>query len=352
MAEKMNSSIPGHINDEFYQISSEILGSFPKYRPPVDLFRFREDIMVLAPYCRKESRLTNEQVMEVARICEEGNLFVSRTDHHIYSRHIIRQLDLVLQDQNLKEAEIADICIRALGMRYADFCGQPVKAVFDPLYRDILVTTEYIFADRHRINAFVRRLFRKHDQARHAVNCMSLGLWLWLQSVAEYRRKDMDRMAVALLMHDIGMCKVPAFLVNKQSPLKSEEREKVILHPVIGVKLMQKIELSFEELLRACYEHHERMDGSGYPQKIRSTQISRTGRITAAVDSFSAMISERPYAGGKDMLEAARELAADTRRYDQELTKMLFSALAAGDFGQFTDMDASLDAPAPAPCNL
>ncbi|MDR1659115.1 MAG: HD domain-containing protein [Desulfovibrio sp.] len=346
MAEKTKSFIPGHINDEFYQISSEILNSFPKYRPPVDLFCLREDIAVLAPYCRKESRLTNEQVEEVARICEKGNLFVSRMDHRIYSRHIIRQLDLVLQDQNLKEGEIADICIRALNMRYTEFCEQPVKAVFDPLYRDILVTTEYIFTDRHRVNAFVRRLFRKHDQARHAVNCMSLGLWLWLQNVAEYRRKDMDRMAVAFLMHDIGMCKVPAFLVNRRGSLKSEEREKVVLHPVVGVKLMQKIEISFEELLRACYEHHERMDGSGYPQKIRNTQISRTGRMTAAVDSFSAMISERPYARGKDMLEAARDLAADTRRYDSEVTKLLFSALAAGDFGQFADMDASLDAPA------
>jgi HD-GYP domain-containing protein (c-di-GMP phosphodiesterase class II) len=86
------------------------------------------------------------------------------------------------------------------------------------------------------------------------------------------------------------------------------------------------------------------MDGSGYPQKIRGMQISRTGRITAAVDSFSAMISERLYAGGKDMLEAAGELAADTRRYDPEVTKVLFSALAAGDFGQFADMDANLDA--------
>ncbi|MDR2573709.1 MAG: HD domain-containing protein [Desulfovibrio sp.] len=345
MVKTTDSAKPGHINDEFYQISSEILGSFPKYRPPVDLFYFREDIMVLAPYCKKESRLSNEQVEEVARICEEGNLFVSRTDHHIYSRHIVRQLDLVLQDQNLKEAEIADICIRALLMRCSEFHEQPVKAVFDPLYRDVLVTTEYISTDKHRINAFMRRLFRKHDQARHAVNSMSVGLWLWLQGVAEYRRKDMDRMAVAFLMHDVGMCKVPAFLVNKRGPLKSEDREKIILHPAVGVKLMQKVEVSFEELLRAGYEHHERMDGSGYPQKLRDSQISRVGRIAAVADSFSAMISERPYAGAKDMLEAAKELTGD-KRYDPAVTKMLFSALAAGDFGQFANMDAALETPA------
>ncbi|MDR1777640.1 MAG: HD domain-containing protein [Desulfovibrio sp.] len=341
MAEK-KGAVPGHVNDEFYQISGEILSSFPKYRPPVDLFRFRDDIMVLEPYCKKESRLSNEQVEELAGICAEGDLFVSRADHHIYAAHIIKQLDLVLQDQNLREAEIADLCIRALVMRFSEFCEQPVKPVFDPLYRDLLVTTEYIFADKHRMNAFMRRLFRKHDQARHAVNSMTVGLWLWLQGVGDVRRKDMDRMAVAFLMHDIGMCKVPAFLINRQGALKSEERDKVNLHPVIGVKLMQKVEVSFEELLRAGYEHHERADGSGYPQKIKEAQISRVGRISAVADSFSAMISARPYAEAKDMLLAARELAAD-RRYDAETTKLLFSGLAAGDFGQFVDMDANLE---------
>ena len=109
--------VPMNINEEYYQISGEILSSFPKFRPPVDLFRFREDIAVLAPYCVKGSRLTSDQVDEVAQLCAEGDLFVSRSDHPIYSRHIVKQLDLVLQDNNLKEAEIADICIRALLMQ-------------------------------------------------------------------------------------------------------------------------------------------------------------------------------------------------------------------------------------------
>ena len=118
--------VPQNINEEYYQISSEILSSFPKYRPPVDLFTFREDICVLAPYCRKGDRLTNAQVEELAKLCAEGSLFVSRSDHPIYSRHIVKQLDLVLQDRNLKEAEIVEICIRALVMRYSEFYAQPV----------------------------------------------------------------------------------------------------------------------------------------------------------------------------------------------------------------------------------
>ncbi|MBQ4567247.1 MAG: HD domain-containing protein [Desulfovibrio sp.] len=340
---KQAREIPQNINEEYYQISTEILSSFPKYRPPVDLFTFRDDIGVLAPYSRKGVRLSNEQVEEVAQLCSTGDLFVSRTDHPIYSRHIVKQLDLVLQDHNLKEAEIADICIRALLMRYTEFHEQPVKSLLEPLYRDTMVVTEYLWQDKHHINAFVRRLFRKHSPGRHAINSFSIGLWLWMQITGEYRRKDLDRLALALLLHDIGMSKVPAFLLQKAGPLKAEEKEKVLLHPMLGVKVMQKLEIAFEELLRACFEHHERLDGSGYPQRAKSGQISRVGRLSAVADSFSAMICQRPHAPAKQPLEAAKELAADPQRYDAEMTKLLVSVLATDGFGQFVDMDKSAD---------
>ena len=346
MAEQARKAreIPQNINEEYYQISSEILSSFPKYRPPVDLFTFREEIMVLSPYCKKEMRLTNEQVEELAEMCAQGNIFVSRSDHHIYSRHIVKQLDLVLQDKNLKEAEIVDICIRGLFIRYTEFINQPIRTLLEPLYRDVMVITEYLWADRHRINTFMRRLFRKHQLARHSINTMSVGLWLWMQTSGEYRRKDLDRVALAFLLHDVGMSKVPAFLINKPGPLKAEEKEKLLPHPLVGVKLMHKLEMSFEELVRACYEHHERLDGSGYPQRLKGSQISRIGRITAVADSFSAMISDRPYSQRKDPLNAAKELADDPR-YDNEMTNILLTGFASGNIGVMVDMDKTVDEP-------
>ena len=147
---RKNRTVPENINEEYYQISPEILSSFSKYRPPVDLFRFREDIMSLSPYSRKGQRLTNEQVEEVQQLCADDALFVSRSDHPIYSEHIAKQLDLVLQDANLKESEIADICTRAIVMRFNEFAQQPVKPVFEVLYKDLMVLTEWLWQDKHR----------------------------------------------------------------------------------------------------------------------------------------------------------------------------------------------------------
>lgn len=336
-------NVPVNIDEEYYQISPEIIASFPKYRPPVDLFSFREDICILAPFSKKGDRLTNAQVEELAQICQAGNLFVSRTDHPIYSKHIVKQLDLILQDKNLKESEIADICVQAIVIRYTDFYEQPVPSLFEALFRDTAVLTEYIWQDSKRINAFVRRLFHQDAPARRAYNAMSVGLWLYLNSGSEISRKELDQVAVAMLVHDIGISKIPPFIIAKKGPLKSEERDKIIQHPILGTKIMQKTDFATSIVAQACFEHHERLDGSGYPQKLAAKNISMIGRIAAIADSFAAMITRRPYAQEKPMADAARELMADRQRYDSEIASLLVGALATGAFGKFKDMDSFLD---------
>lgn len=325
------NAVPENINEEYYQISTEILSSFPRYRPPVDLFFFREDIAVLAPFSRKGARLSNEQVEEVAALCEAGNLFVSRSDHHIYFELMIKQLDLVLQDHNLKESEIVSICIDALKMRYDAFYNQPVKNAFDPLLRDVLVLTEYLMGDKTRINAFMRRLFKEHSPANHALNTMITGLWMRFKRPEELLRKELDNLAVGLLIHDVGMSKMPPFLLSRKGPLKNDEKEKLMVHPLQSAKILQKMELAANDPVYACFQHHERLDGSGYPQHSKGDQIHIAGRICAVADSFSAMISERPYAPAIEPLKAATELS-ENPGYDSSLARLLVGAYATNKF--------------------
>ncbi|HCG05473.1 MAG TPA: HD family phosphohydrolase, partial [Desulfovibrio sp.] len=204
----------------------------------------------------------------------------------------------------------------------------------EALYRDVMVLTEYLWQDKHRVKQFMRRLHREHSLARHSLNTLSVGLWLLVASMGEnLKRRDLDRAALALLLHDLGMAKVPAFILSKTTPLKPDEKDKIPLHPLVGAKIMHKMGLAFDELRQCTLEHHERLDGSGYPQKLKGEQISRLGRICAVADSFSAMIAARPYAPGKDLVPAAQELAADKGRYDTRYATLLLNALVTNAFG-------------------
>lgn len=330
----MKPEAVGNVSEEYYQISETILSSFPKYRPPLNLFRLKEDIGQLQLFIRKDTRITNEQIEEIFALCKQENLFVSREDFPVYSRHIVKQLDLVLVDTNLKEGEVADITLRALGIKLAEFFDQPVKPVFDALYGDVQVTTEYIWQDRHRLRLYIRRLFTgEYTLINQALNSFVTGLWLLCKTRGEeLRRKEFDRVALALLLHDAGMTKVPAFITAKTAPLKPEEKEKIPPHPILAMKLAQKLEIVSDELRNVILEHHERINGSGYPQKLSGDAISRLGRLAAVADSFSAMIQKRPYAEALAPLDAAKILANDKTHYDHRFATALMTAYVVNDF--------------------
>lgn len=330
----MQNLTPEKIVEEYYQISEAILSSFPKYRPPLDLFRFKEDIAQLQLFIKKDTRISNEQIEEIFALCKEGNLFVSRADFPIYSKHILKQLDLVLVDRNLKEGEVADITMDALGRCLADFFAQPVKPVYDQLHEAAQVVTEYLWQDKHRLRLYVRRLRTgEHSLVSQSLNSFVIGLWLLCKTQGEdLRRKEFDRVAMGMLIHDVGMTKVPSFIITKATPLKPEEKEKIPPHPIIGMKIAQKLELVTDEIKGTVLEHQERLDGSGYPQHLKGSAISRLGRLAAVADSFAAMIQKRPYAEAMSPKDAARDLAADKTRYDSVFTTPLMTAWTVNDF--------------------
>ncbi len=335
MARKKSTPVPTEVSEQYYQIGPEVLGSFSKYRLPIHLFAFKESIGVLQPYSRPDQRLTNEQVEEVHNLCNEGMLFVSRADFPIYSEHIIKQLDLILQDPHLTHGEVADLCIRSITTHFTAFGESPVKGNFTPLYEALMAFTEWLWQDKHRIKVFLRRLPRGYSHANHAFTSMVVGCWLWFESESEanINRRSFDKIALAFLLHDIGMVKIPFFILQRASKLSSEDQAKVRAHPIMSYKIMQKLDLAFNELACCMMEHHERLDGSGYPQGSKGEQISKLGRMCAVVDAFSSMIAERPHSGVKEMELAAEELVKDESHFDKTYASKILLAIKTDQFG-------------------
>ncbi len=326
---KSKNTVPVDISEEYYQISFEIYSSFPKYRPPVALFQFREDIASLYPFSKKGDRLSNEKIEQAIALCKDGSLFVSRTDLPIYSEHIVHQADLVLLDVNFKPSEVAEILIKALKMRYNDFQEQPVSIVYEKLKADLFVFTEYTSQDKYRLRPFLGKLYNDvFDAASHAVNTLILGAWIFTQMQDKQTRKTFNYFCLGLFLHDIGMCKLPAFLLTKKQGLTSEELQKIQAHPLVGMKMLHKLEPPSKEVMQAVYEHHERLDGSGYPQK--NTQPSALAKITAIADSLSAMVQETPYRPKKPMKAAIEEISGMRTRYDTTFLSPIIQSLAQG----------------------
>lgn len=119
--------------------------------------------------------------------------------------------------------------------------------------------------------------------------------------------KQVDQIRVAGLFHDIGKVGVPDCILLKKGPLTREEFEVITHHPAEGERIL-KAYAPFAEMLSVVRNHHERYDGSGYPDHKKGEEISLGARITAVADSFDAMMSKRVYRDSLGLEETVKEL--------------------------------------------
>jgi HD-GYP domain-containing protein (c-di-GMP phosphodiesterase class II) len=311
------------LHEEYYQVSPAILESFPRFRLPLDTYIFNEQIVRLVHFSKAEQRISPEFREEIIAKSAQGLIFVSRQDHPVYIKHISKQLDLVLLDTNLRVSEIASIFQQALTERMEEFLLQPVAMVLEKLRTDVLVLTEYLWQDNYRIKGIAKRIWPEHSLAKHSVNVGFLGLALFMhRNEGKLNRKSLDETALGLFLHDVGMSKVPSFILQKTKPLSRDDQAKISAHCSNGVKLLQNLGVHCEPVLKQTLEHQERLDGKGYPQRILRNQVSSWGQLCAVVDSYCAMTSTRIHAPAKPSAQALNELLQDPG-YNQKLVRSL-----------------------------
>ncbi|WP_258264214.1 HD-GYP domain-containing protein [Rossellomorea sp. SC111] len=112
--------------------------------------------------------------------------------------------------------------------------------------------------------------------------------------------EDIDLLNKSALLHDIGKIGIRDDVLLKEGKLTDEEFDQIKRHPVIGEEIVKGVQLTEELLpiLPGIKHHHERMDGFGYPDRLKGDQIPVFGRLIAVADAFDAMTSDRPYRKG------------------------------------------------------
>ena len=114
------------------------------------------------------------------------------------------------------------------------------------------------------------------------------------------------------LLHDVGKIGIPDRILNKPAALTHAQRRILETHPVLGEQMLGGVALLQGGGLRVVRHHHERWDGEGYPDRLRSYDIPLPARVFAAADALDAMTSDRPYRSAMSWEEAMAELHAES----------------------------------------
>jgi putative nucleotidyltransferase with HDIG domain len=125
----------------------------------------------------------------------------------------------------------------------------------------------------------------------------------------KFNKKDIDTIYEAGILHDIGKVAIPDSVLLKPGKLNDIEYKLIQKHVEIGYDILIKSPM-FKDIANIIKEHHERVDGSGYPNALHGDEISLCGKIMAVADSFDAMTTNRIYKIKKEAPEALKEIEA------------------------------------------
>jgi diguanylate cyclase (GGDEF)-like protein/putative nucleotidyltransferase with HDIG domain len=135
--------------------------------------------------------------------------------------------------------------------------------------------------------------------------------------------KEMEALRAAALLHDIGKLAVPEQILNKPGKLTPEEFERIKVHPVVGAEILERVRFPYAvaPIVRA---HHEKWDGSGYPDGLKAEQIPLGARILATVDCLDALTSNRQYRPALAFPEAMAVLEGQSGKgYDPRVVEVV-----------------------------
>jgi putative two-component system response regulator len=152
---------------------------------------------------------------------------------------------------------------------------------------------------------------KDHYTHGHTARVTNLSLEISRRLVQKNKRnfseKFLEELHIAALLHDIGKIGIPESILNKEGPLNQEEKEHMRSHPHMGVTILQPIKELENSILGVKY-HHERYDGTGYPEGLKGDKVPFIAAIIAVADAFDAMTTNRPYRCGLSKEKAKEEI--------------------------------------------
>lgn len=191
------------------------------------------------------------------------------------------------------EEKLSDIYSVMVNLMQSVFEKSNEKLPLDVLYANINQLVKSISLEENILLILLKIIPEKYTTSHHSVNVACFAVVL--ARTLHLSEEEMSDIGLAGLLHDIGKIRIDQELLLKPSHLNEDEYETVKHHSDYGYEILKQNEVTKEKILSGVRFHHERLDGSGYPQGLRNKLIPKYAKIIGVCDAFDALTTKRTF---------------------------------------------------------
>lgn len=228
------------------------------------------------------------------RLIEQGieYVYIPVAQHEAFNRSIQLRLNALFADESLTAAArrklVGDVCTKLIDDVMQSSSPESMGSL-------AAVSQTLVRLTNKDTDAFAALLEMSGHDFYTTTHMMNVGIGCALLAQRVGKDEFVDQMMFAGFVHDIGKREVDPTILNKEGKLTDAEFEAIKRHPAAGVAILRKREGIHPTAIEATRDHHERLDGKGYPRGISDEEIGKPARICSIVDVYDALTSARPY---------------------------------------------------------
>ncbi|OFZ19886.1 MAG: hypothetical protein A2X94_14605 [Bdellovibrionales bacterium GWB1_55_8] len=158
----------------------------------------------------------------------------------------------------------------------------------------------------------------------HAIAVAIFSMFI-AKASGQFNQRTLELVGLGGFLHDIGYTQIPRELVYNPNDLTPDQWKMMRSHPKLGLNMLENTKNIPDEVRYIVYQHHEEPSGQGYPNGLRGPVIYYPAKIVSLADSFSALISKRPFRPAYSVEDAIGIIQAAVGKYDRDLVKVMVS---------------------------
>ncbi len=287
------------VESRFLQVGEEL--NFPIYQ----MTNGRDQYVLLL---NRHQRVTDE-IRAAIKPSSGSSIYTKRCHLIDYENYLESRVSAILSDESIPLEKRSEVLYgQASRVMEGLFEGEINKESLEKAAGYASHLSGFLNSHPQSLRSMMAMTIKDYYTFTHSFHVCIYGLGLFQPVYLEDDCPSVENVAVGLIVHDIGKTRVPDAILKKEGPLDPDEWRVIKRHPFDGRDILVANDIRDTTVLQITLSHHEKLNGTGYPQGLKGEKIAVLAQIACIADIFDAMTTHRVYRGAKPPFKALHEM--------------------------------------------